>query len=44
MYGVVTSDSALASQKGLELVLVCFGIVLGFMAVEAAVKFFRKRA
>lgn len=39
MYGFVTRDSAFAVSKGAELLLTCFGIVLGFMAVEVANKY-----
>lgn len=38
MYGIVTRDLPFAAAKGVELVLVCFGIVLGFMVVEVLVK------
>lgn len=34
MYGLVMADPALAWDKGLELALSCFGIVLGFMLAE----------
>ncbi len=34
MYGVVTRDMDFALQKGIDLLLVCFGIVLGFLVVE----------
>lgn len=34
MYGLVTKNTGLAGEKSVELVLTCFGIVLGFMVVE----------
>ena len=39
MYGFVTRDMAFALSRGAELLLTCFGIVLGFMAVEVANKY-----
>lgn len=42
MYGIILRDGALASSMGLTLLLTCFCIVLGFMAVEAIGKLFRK--
>jgi uncharacterized membrane protein YjjP (DUF1212 family) len=42
MYGLVMRDGALAAAKGKELLLACFGIVLGFMAVEVAVRSLRR--
>ncbi len=42
MYGLVMRDGALAAAKGVELLLACFGIVLGFMAVEVAVRYLRR--
>lgn len=42
MYGLVMRDGALATAKGVELLLACFGIVLGFMAVEVAVRYLRR--
>ena len=36
MYGLVIRDTAFATAKGVELLLACFGIVLGFMVVEVA--------
>ncbi len=39
MYGFVTRDIAFALGKGAELLLNCFGIVLGCMAVEVANKY-----
>ena len=38
MLGLVIRDTSLAIGKGMELLMVCFGIVLGFMAVEVLVK------
>ncbi|MBQ8088401.1 MAG: threonine/serine exporter family protein, partial [Clostridia bacterium] len=34
MVAIVLGNSALAAQKGAELALTCFAIVLGFMVVE----------
>ena len=42
MYGIIMRDGELASSMGLTLLLTCFCIVLGFMAVEAVGKLFRK--
>ena len=42
MRGFVTRDSALASARTTELVLVCFGIVLGYMVVEVVNRFLWK--
>lgn len=42
MYGVVTQDLSLAASKGAELLLVCFGIVLGFMVVEVISRYLEK--
>ncbi|MBR0081409.1 MAG: threonine/serine exporter family protein [Clostridia bacterium] len=39
MYGFVTNDLPFALQKGIDLLLVCFGIVLGFMVVEVLNKY-----
>lgn len=39
MFGAVTGDISLAVNRGMALLLTCFGIVLGFMAVEAAITF-----
>ena len=39
MYGIVTRDAALGIGKGAELLLTCFGIVLGYMAVEVLSKY-----
>ena len=39
MYGFVTRDMSLGLGKGAELLLACFGIVLGFMAVEVASRY-----
>lgn len=41
MYGFVTQDVPFGLAKGAELVLTCFGIVLGSMAVEAVHKYIR---
>ena len=42
MRGFVTRDSAQASAKAIELVLICFGIVLGYMIVEVFNRFIWK--
>ena len=39
MYGFVTNDLPFALQKGIDLLLVCFGIVLGFMVIEVLNKY-----
>ena len=39
VYGLVTRNPELASAKGLDLGLTCFGIVLGFMVVEVLNRF-----
>ena len=39
MYGFVTNDRSLALQKGSDLLLICFGIVIGFMVVEVLGKY-----
>jgi uncharacterized membrane protein YjjB (DUF3815 family) len=39
MLGAVTGDISLAVNRGMALLLTCFGIVLGFMVVEAAMSF-----
>jgi uncharacterized membrane protein YjjP (DUF1212 family) len=39
MYGAVIGDMSLAIDRGLTLLLICFGIVLGFMVVEACISF-----
>ena len=39
MYGFVMKDMALGLAKGAELLLACFGIVLGFMVVEVASRY-----
>ena len=44
MYGAVTGDISLAVNRGLAVLLTCFGIVLGFMVVEAAISFSPPRA
>lgn len=43
MYGVVTRNPELAYSKGMSLVLICFGIVLGFMVVEVVNRFLWRR-
>ncbi len=43
MYGLVTRNSALSYEKGVELGMTCFGIVLGFMVVEVANRFLWRR-
>ena len=43
MYGVVTRNSELSYAKGVELGMICFGIVLGFMIVEVANRFLWRR-
>ena len=44
MYGLVTKNTDLALEKGVELVLTCFGIVLGFMVVEVVERLIWHRA
>ncbi len=44
IYGVVTKNSELASSKALDFGLTCFGIVLGFMVVEVAIRFIWRKA
>ena len=39
VYGVVTRNTALSSSKGIDLGMICFGIVLGFLVVEVANRF-----
>ncbi len=39
MAALVAREAALARAKGIELVLVCFGIVLGYMIVEVVSKY-----
>ena len=39
MYGFVTNDLPFALQKGVDLLLTCFGIVLGFMIIEVLNKY-----
>lgn len=39
MYGFVTSDYTFALERGVSLVLTCFGIVLGFMVIEVLNKY-----
>ncbi len=43
MYGLVTRNGRLASTKGVDLGLICFGIVLGFMIVEVVNRFLWRR-
>ena len=43
MYGLVTRNSDLSYEKGVELVMTCFGIVLGFMIMEVANRFLWRR-
>ena len=43
MYGIVTRNAELSSTKGVELGLICFGIVLGFMIVEVVNRFIWRR-
>ena len=43
MYGLVTRNPDLSYTKGVELGLVCFGIVLGFMFVEVVNRFLWRR-
>ena len=42
MHGIVTSNPSFASQKAVELGVVCFGIVLGYMIVEIINRFIWK--
>lgn len=42
MYGIVIKNTELAKTKGLELVLTCFGIVLGYMVVEVVNRYIWK--
>lgn len=42
-YGAVTGNVPLAKEMGVSLVMTCFGIVLGTMAVEAVNRFVRKQ-
>ena len=43
MYGLVTRNVDLSYKKGVELGLICFGIVLGFMIVEVVNRFLWRR-
>lgn len=43
VYGVVTRNTALSSSKGIDLGMICFGIVLGFLVVEVANRFLWRR-
>lgn len=40
MYGIVMEDYAMARSEAMTLLLTCLGIVFGFLAVEAANKYF----
>ena len=42
MHGIVTSNVEFASEKAVELGIVCFGIVLGYMIVEVVNRFIWK--
>ena len=44
MYGFVTNDLGFALQKGIDLLLVCFGIVLGFMVIEVLNKYIWRKS
>ncbi len=44
IYGVVTRNTALSSAKAADFGLTCFGIVLGFMVVEVAIRFIWRKA
>lgn len=39
MYGFITNDFSLAKSKGSDLILICFGIVIGFMVIEVLSKY-----
>ncbi len=39
MYGFITNDFSLALSKGFDLILICFGIVIGFMIIEVLSKY-----
>lgn len=43
MYGIVMKNRELFPEKAMELLLVCFAIVLGFMVVEAVHTFIHKK-
>lgn len=43
MYGLITRNADLSYTKGVELGLICFGIVLGFMIVEVVNRFLWRR-
>ncbi|MBQ1411187.1 MAG: threonine/serine exporter family protein [Oscillospiraceae bacterium] len=43
MYGLITRNADLSYTKGVELGLICFGIVLGFMCVEVVNRFLWRR-
>ena len=43
MYGLFTRNPELSYTKGIELGMVCFGIVLGFLIVEVANRFIWRR-
>lgn len=39
MYGFITNEFDLAFSKGFDLILICFGIVIGFMIIEVLSKY-----
>ncbi len=39
MYGIITKNLSLAYSKGTDLILICFGIVIGFMIIEVLAKY-----
>lgn len=39
MYGFITNNLSLAYSKGTDLILICFGIVIGFMIIEVLSKY-----
>ena len=39
MYGFITNDFSMALSKGSDLILICFGIVIGFMIIEVLSKY-----
>lgn len=43
LYGIVTRNTALTSAKSIEMILICFGIVFGFMVVEVVNRFLWRR-
>lgn len=42
-YGVVSGNAPLAKEMGVSLIMTCFAIVLGFMAVEAVNRLIKKQ-